>query len=400
MASGTWIKRFILGLFAAIAALVFSKKRATAPGKEKDKAFTLPPVPDARASGPEDATPLTEDEQAMMAERAPTFRGFEAPAREAMDAPAAPGLDESTPLTEDEQAAFAERMRARNDGETPAPISYEIAKENADAADALREAGDTAAADALEQRIHFAAPSDDASETPAPISYEIAKENADTADALREAGDTAAADALEQRIYFAAPSDDASETPAPISYEIAKENADAADALREAGDTAAADALDQRIYFAAPSDDASESPAPGDTAPEPTSEAFDIVTDGADHTGQAPADIEDPTSVGLDIDVDLDDDEDEIVPELTSEAFDAGSEALGIAAGEGDTSGRGFITVPDEQTWCPDEFPIKGNASSRIYHKPGESSYDATNPEICFASDQAAAAQGFRPRKR
>jgi hypothetical protein len=353
MASGTWIKRFILGLFAAIAALVFSKKRATAPGKEKDKAFTLPPVPDARASGPEDATPLTEDEQAMMAERAPTFRGFEAPAREAMDAPAAPGLDESTPLTEDEQAAFAERMRARNDGETPAPISYEIAKENADAADALREAGDTAAADALEQRIHFAAPSDDASETPAPISYEIAKENADTADALREAGDTAAADALEQRIYFAAPSDDASETPAP-----------------------------------------------GDTAPEPTSEAFDIVTDGADHTGQAPADIEDPTSVGLDIDVDLDDDEDEIVPELTSEAFDAGSEALGIAAGEGDTSGRGFITVPDEQTWCPDEFPIKGNASSRIYHKPGESSYDATNPEICFASDQAAAAQGFRPRKR
>ncbi len=48
---------------------------------------------------------------------------------------------------------------------------------------------------------------------------------------------------------------------------------------------------------------------------------------------------------------------------------------------------------------CPDGYPVKGNASSRIYHLPGESSYDRTVPEICFATAEDAAAAGFRPRK-
>jgi hypothetical protein len=48
---------------------------------------------------------------------------------------------------------------------------------------------------------------------------------------------------------------------------------------------------------------------------------------------------------------------------------------------------------------CPDGYPIKGNASSRIYHLPGESSYDATVPEVCFATEEDAAAGGYRPRK-
>lgn len=49
---------------------------------------------------------------------------------------------------------------------------------------------------------------------------------------------------------------------------------------------------------------------------------------------------------------------------------------------------------------CPDEFPIKGNASSRIYHLPGESTYAATIPEICFATEEAAVGLGYRARKR
>jgi cytoskeletal protein RodZ len=48
---------------------------------------------------------------------------------------------------------------------------------------------------------------------------------------------------------------------------------------------------------------------------------------------------------------------------------------------------------------CPDGFPIKGNASSRIYHLPGESTYEVTIPEVCFATDEDAAAAGYRPRK-
>ncbi|HET8522332.1 MAG TPA: hypothetical protein VFL82_03805, partial [Thermomicrobiales bacterium] len=49
---------------------------------------------------------------------------------------------------------------------------------------------------------------------------------------------------------------------------------------------------------------------------------------------------------------------------------------------------------------CPDGFPIKGNASSRIYHLPGESTYEVTVPEVCFATEEDAAAAGYRPRKR
>lgn len=325
MANGTWLKRIIVGLIAAIVAVFFSIKKAAAPGKKAESEFTLPPVPDARASGPEDATPLTEEEQAALASRAPAFKGY-----------SAPGSDESVSLTEDD--------------------------------------------------------------TGSSISDEIATEDADNAQELAESSDDDADEALDELVFFTAPEVPILDVPPPISYEIAKKNADAAEELREAGDAEGADALEKRIYFATPSEGSGE-PEQGDTSPEPTSEAFDIVTDGADHTGQHPAEFEDPTSVGLDIDVDLDDDE-PVVPELTSEGFDTGAEALGIAATSSDAVSPGFITVPDSQTWCPDDFPIKGNASSKIFHKPGESSYDATNPEICFATDEAAIARGFRARKR
>ena len=49
---------------------------------------------------------------------------------------------------------------------------------------------------------------------------------------------------------------------------------------------------------------------------------------------------------------------------------------------------------------CPESYPIKGNASSRIYHRPGESSYEKTIPEFCFASEEDAVAAGYRPRAR
>ena len=48
---------------------------------------------------------------------------------------------------------------------------------------------------------------------------------------------------------------------------------------------------------------------------------------------------------------------------------------------------------------CPYDFPIKGNASSMIYHLPGQSSYDNTIPEICFATEERAAAAGYRASK-
>ncbi len=45
---------------------------------------------------------------------------------------------------------------------------------------------------------------------------------------------------------------------------------------------------------------------------------------------------------------------------------------------------------------CPEGNPIKGNLPSRIYHLPDQVTYARTIPEICFASEAAAIAAGFR----
>lgn len=52
---------------------------------------------------------------------------------------------------------------------------------------------------------------------------------------------------------------------------------------------------------------------------------------------------------------------------------------------------------------CPSTHPIKGNHSSSgewIYHVPGGSFYNRTNPEECFATEAAAQAAGYRKALR
>lgn len=49
-----------------------------------------------------------------------------------------------------------------------------------------------------------------------------------------------------------------------------------------------------------------------------------------------------------------------------------------------------------EQDDCPPDHPIKGNLPSRIYHLAEQSTYERTNPEICFATESAAMMAGFR----
>ena len=48
---------------------------------------------------------------------------------------------------------------------------------------------------------------------------------------------------------------------------------------------------------------------------------------------------------------------------------------------------------------CPDDYPVKGNESSMLYHIPGSPFYDRTHPELCFASVAEAEAAGFKPTK-
>ncbi len=56
-------------------------------------------------------------------------------------------------------------------------------------------------------------------------------------------------------------------------------------------------------------------------------------------------------------------------------------------------------SAPSGRT-CPTSYPIKGNASSGIYHLPGDDYYDRTMPEDCFASESAAQAAGYRRARR
>jgi endonuclease YncB( thermonuclease family) len=60
----------------------------------------------------------------------------------------------------------------------------------------------------------------------------------------------------------------------------------------------------------------------------------------------------------------------------------------------------GGRVAPDADGNCPADAPIKGNASSHIYHRPGQRSYAVTKAEDCFATGADAEAAGYRAAKR
>jgi hypothetical protein len=49
---------------------------------------------------------------------------------------------------------------------------------------------------------------------------------------------------------------------------------------------------------------------------------------------------------------------------------------------------------------CPEDYPIKGNSRSNIYHLPGGASYNLTIPNICFSTEEAAQAAGYRATRQ
>jgi hypothetical protein len=63
--------------------------------------------------------------------------------------------------------------------------------------------------------------------------------------------------------------------------------------------------------------------------------------------------------------------------------------------------------VPASERWidpveraCPPGFEVKVKLASGIYHLPGMFAYQRTMPDRCYASAEAAEADGFRPAKR
>jgi hypothetical protein len=66
------------------------------------------------------------------------------------------------------------------------------------------------------------------------------------------------------------------------------------------------------------------------------------------------------------------------------------------------TGQAGKGVAPETKSTCPASNPIKGNVgeNGKIYHIKGQSaSYNATNPEACYATAADAEADGFRAAK-
>ena len=49
---------------------------------------------------------------------------------------------------------------------------------------------------------------------------------------------------------------------------------------------------------------------------------------------------------------------------------------------------------------CPNGYPVKAKLSSKIFHVPEGSLYERTAPDRCYASPEAAEADGLRASKR
>ncbi|HYJ12108.1 MAG TPA: hypothetical protein VEW66_00835, partial [Thermomicrobiales bacterium] len=67
-----------------------------------------------------------------------------------------------------------------------------------------------------------------------------------------------------------------------------------------------------------------------------------------------------------------------------------------MSATSGDEPGFANAMRGDGTNDVPDDYPIKGNADSMIYHTPTSSSYGNTIAEWYFATTEAAEAAGFR----
>jgi hypothetical protein len=67
---------------------------------------------------------------------------------------------------------------------------------------------------------------------------------------------------------------------------------------------------------------------------------------------------------------------------------------------------RATTAVVDAPSWvppvdgrCPDDYPVKTNANSGIFHVPGGRFYERTIPERCYATSAHAERDGYRAAK-
>ncbi|WP_040766166.1 50S ribosomal protein L17 [Tsukamurella sp. 1534] len=76
------------------------------------------------------------------------------------------------------------------------------------------------------------------------------------------------------------------------------------------------------------------------------------------------------------------------------EAEETKAEAEAPAESDSDLPAGAHAPLEDPNE-APEGFPIKGNAGSKLYHRPGTRFYESTVAEIWFADEAAAEAAGY-----
>jgi hypothetical protein len=68
-------------------------------------------------------------------------------------------------------------------------------------------------------------------------------------------------------------------------------------------------------------------------------------------------------------------------------------------SGEATDADNSSWVAPRKDGKCPPGHAVKVNEKSGIYHVPGGRFYDRTTADRCYASTEAAEADGYRPAK-
>ena len=213
-----------------------------------------------------------------------------------------------------------------------------------------------------------------------------------------EAAEIAAEDAAAAAYVAAQNAAAAAEEDAAEAYAAAQAAAQAAAAVTEteAGDTtsalepvAAEDAREEVLEAAAEAVDASMRLA----AEEVRTDALTAEAEALEATGAELA-IEPVEAITEREELEAD-----AAAALEKTAAEAGASAPEAAPADTAAEIPEGAVRGDDTGECPEDYPVKGNATSMLYHSPGSPSYKRTVPEYCFASTEAAEAAGFNPTK-
>jgi ribosomal protein S6 len=191
----------------------------------------------------------------------------------------------------------------------------------------------------------------------------------------------------------------AAEEAAAAAYVAAQAAAAASeDAAAEAYAASEAAAAEAATATAAEAEAAGE---PAEAASEPAEAAAMGLVADTERTAELTAEAEAIEATGAELAIEpiaAVEEREELEVEAAA-ALEKAAEAAAAESTQEETVIPAGAIRGDESGECPDDYPVKGNTSSMLYHTPGSPSYKRTNPEFCFASVEAAEAAGFGPTK-